>query len=1026
MANLWVQLQYVGGSLLAVPYVTCNHLADTDSHFSAMLSLSTRRFNARQMVSTCEQKTEAIKFVNYLTVSSAAASLATNMAILPASVYLTMPFPTIMCNTSPVQYDTSAQGTFAGVAILQPFMGPALKYYANIDSTRSYVFQPNSRFAGLQQVLNGEADMAILSPDISRDINAVEWYNTLNSNSVSVKPAYMVATAPIHNLPAAILNMTSSMFKYSDAFNGGTGLKVSASVLPAILMGQITQWNDPSITAINPALAERFAYATANNITVNTQITLILCCGEAQADQTTGVQFYNALYKAMLRASNITNNPAAYDVSWFSQIPFSWNVSTLALLNKRNAQYLMAQQQSQVDILVSTTPGAIGVHLVNYPNILPGLEFAWLESAVGNASQTTVTYPTRYNYLTYFSLTSSTSDINDFGLQHANPALQSVWPFTMLQSFVTLSAFYSDTQDITNMNKTLNLLEWLMFSHTLDTAVNNAGLVRVSESPRMLAQTKRQLNYITCDGKNCLITLPNVWSLTGSIAAFGYAGAAIGLLLCIGTAASLVIFKQRTVYRSASIAFLALINFGLCLLFLSAITVVQSPSPASCGSLAWLFTFGWAFTFKPLFLKMYRIYKIFNRKQLRVVKLSNMKLLSYLAVLLTLELVVAAVWQGVAPLQPITTHVWQGVLDNQYTQCDVTSAGAPYLVILGVIKACFLLFGTVMSFSTRKVSSTFNESSPVGWSIYNAIVACVVIIAIVTFTGAVGDTLVLMELFLVFWVAYSTWAFIFGTKLFTIAQGEKAEAYSHLESQRTYTGGFSFVSIDALTKQTIAAYEAALEEHLGAVRRKRMVIDGRAESLDSAGLEPTKKTPSTSSVYDESDPKRNSVAALLSRPPSYAAKPSAAQIPSPTFVLPRRLPSNVTAASGRRTSSFSLTSSSPPGAAARDVKQSTAHRRSESSVPLHNRYAGSQNVFMSPLARNTPPTVTRQHSDVQTDGAASAGGVSPLKLPHQTVMSSDSTATVDSPAARLSNSEQAEVNASVDKSATPSETHVAG
>lgn len=206
---------------------------------------------------------------------------------------------------------------------------------------------------------------------------------------------------------------------------------------------------------------------------------------------------------------------------------------------------------------------------------------------------------------------------------------------------------------------------------------------------------------------------------------------------------------------------------------------------------------------------MYRIYKIFNRKQLKVVKLSNVKLLSYLASIMLVELVIAAVWQGVSPLQPITTHVWQGVLDNQYTQCNVTSQGQIYVILLGTIKAVATLIGTVMSFSTRKVSSTFNESSPVGWSIYNAIFAVVIIIAIIAFVGTLGDMLALMELFLVFWVAFGTWAFIFGTKLFTIAQGEKAAAVSHLESNRTFTGGFSFVSVDALTKQTIVQVSIA-------------------------------------------------------------------------------------------------------------------------------------------------------------------------------------------------------------------------
>ena len=56
---------------------------------------------------------------------------------------------------------------------------------------------------------------------------------------------------------------------------------------------------------------------------------------------------------------------------------------------------------------------------------------------------------------------------------------------------------------------------------------------------------------------------------------------------------------------------------------------------------------------------------------------------------------------------------------------------------------------------------------------YNTIFACIVIICIVAFIGSVGDILVLMELFLIFWIAYSTWGFMFAIKIVTVAQGEK-------------------------------------------------------------------------------------------------------------------------------------------------------------------------------------------------------------------------------------------------------------
>lgn len=171
-----------------------------------------------------------------------------------------------------------------------------------------------------------------------------------------------------------------------------------------------------------------------------------------------------------------------------------------------------------------------------------------------------------------------------------------------LCSSQTLSRYEIDRSDIVAANKTLNVVEWLLFSPTLDSAVSQANIVQLNDASYYVSnRTTHQLDYITCGGKTCLITLPNVWNMGDSVQSFGIAGATIGLLLTTATAVSLVVFRQRTVYRSASIVFLAMINLGLFMMFLSAIPLVGlAPSVASCSGFAWLFNFGWAFTFKPL------------------------------------------------------------------------------------------------------------------------------------------------------------------------------------------------------------------------------------------------------------------------------------------------------------------------------------------------------------------------------------------------------------------------------------------
>lgn len=82
----------------------------------------------------------------------------------------------------------------------------------------------------------------------------------------------------------------------------------------------------------------------------------------------------------------------------------------------------------------------------------------------------------------------------------------------------------------------------------------------------------------------------------------------------------------------------------------------------------------------------------------------------------------------------------------------------------------------------------------------------------------------LLELFLLIWISLCTYGLIYGPKMISLWNGEANEQISALESNRTYSGGFSFVSIDALTASTITAYEAALQQHVRAVARKKALL----------------------------------------------------------------------------------------------------------------------------------------------------------------------------------------------------------
>lgn len=80
----------------------------------------------------------------------------------------------------------------------------------------------------------------------------------------------------------------------------------------------------------------------------------------------------------------------------------------------------------------------------------------------------------------------------------------------------------------------------------------------------------------------------------------------------------------------------------------------------------------------------------------------------------------------------------------------------------------------------------------------------------------------------------SIYGMLIGSKLYTLRLGDAVEQVSQLESNRTMNSEFSFVSVDALTKVTVAHYLTALRTHLRVVEQRSQVLHGEIE-FDTIG-----------------------------------------------------------------------------------------------------------------------------------------------------------------------------------------------
>jgi hypothetical protein len=193
----------------------------------------------------------------------------------------------------------------------------------------------------------------------------------------------------------------------------------------------------------------------------------------------------------------------------------------------------------------------------------------------------------------------------------------------------------------------------LGLSHSSDVA---EGLGVLWQPPAVRAMVQRKLRSITCDGETILITLPVDYRISTGVesAALGITilgSVLVGLTLCF-----IYFFHLRTSIKASSPLFLLGTLTGLLFLFISASLLTKGePTDTSCTSGWWLANIGFYMTFGPLFAKSWRIYKIFMRKEMTVVKLSDMNLMFRLAIGLILELVLLGIMQRVDPVIAVSS-----------------------------------------------------------------------------------------------------------------------------------------------------------------------------------------------------------------------------------------------------------------------------------------------------------------------------------------------------------------------------------
>ncbi|KAJ3156156.1 hypothetical protein HDU86_004124 [Geranomyces michiganensis] len=215
----------------------------------------------------------------------------------------------------------------------------------------------------------------------------------------------------------------------------------------------------------------------------------------------------------------------------------------------------------------------------------------------------------------------------------------------------------------------------------------------------------------------------------------GFSAIAVALLL-VHLASGATVFNNRhkAVIKRGSWKSLSMIAFGLGIIDIAPLLYVGTVNKAVCVAQPFVLNIGFGLVFSNLMAKTWRVFRIFNNRKMMGKPISDGQIFAFSGAIFFVECLMSIIWVAVST--PVPTTFWLNDLQlvvvcqspNESVQVAMTG-------ICIAFNALLLTLTTVLSFSTRKVVSEYNETKWIGMSVYNIVAVSALFIPLVYTTA---------------------------------------------------------------------------------------------------------------------------------------------------------------------------------------------------------------------------------------------------------------------------------------------------
>ncbi|XP_027040338.1 gamma-aminobutyric acid type B receptor subunit 2-like [Pocillopora damicornis] len=220
----------------------------------------------------------------------------------------------------------------------------------------------------------------------------------------------------------------------------------------------------------------------------------------------------------------------------------------------------------------------------------------------------------------------------------------------------------------------------------------------------------------------------------------------IGVLLCFFSLLFNVTYRKHQFIKMSSPKFNDITVIGCLLSYIEMFLSAYANSDYTehdislCYIRIWLLSTGFTLAFGGIFVKTWRVYKIFTNTQMRkeLGNLSSTSLLLRLCVALFVDFIFLSTWTAIDPMTMETEKIDNKVPNDDSDfkeqlvihQCT-SSHYMTWLISMSGLKGIMLIFGVFLAWETRNVHyPSLNDSKNIGLAVYNVFMfSCLAIVA---------------------------------------------------------------------------------------------------------------------------------------------------------------------------------------------------------------------------------------------------------------------------------------------------------